>query len=222
VIVDGTLVDFENELKEFTEDQKITLTDNTDLIQLDIQQKKLTKALQLQRTQRMPTLAGFGQYGYTGSNTKEVTMNMEMGGQKVPISMPARNDLFSNGMILGLQLSVPIFSGGTNIIKEKQLKIQAMELDMQKEYLENVLNMQAIAALDNMKKAVEQVQSNKDNVRLSQKGYDISQKRYETGMGTMLELHGAALALTQSRLSYNQSVSDYLNAKAEFEKIVGL
>lgn len=222
LVVDGNLVDFESELKAFTEDQKITLTNNSDLIQLDIQQKKLTKALQIQRTQRMPTLVGFGQYGYTGSNTNEVTMTMEMGGSAIPINMPATNEWFSNGLIVGVQLNVPILNGWTNITKEKQLKIQSLQLDMQREYLESSLNVQAVAALDNMKKAVEQVESNKDNVRLAQKGYDISQKRYETGMGTMLELQGAALALTQSKLSYSQSISDYLSAKAEFEKIVGV
>lgn len=222
--VDGNLVNFEDELKAFAEDQTITLANNTDLIQLDIQQKKLTKALQIQRTSRMPTLVGFGQYGYTGSNTKEMTMSMEMEGSPAPvnITMPAMNEWYSNGLIVGLQLNVPIFGGMTNLTKEKQLKIQSLQLDMQRGYLESSLNVQAVAALDNMKKAVEQVESNKDNVRLAQKGYDISQKRYETGMGTMLELHGAALALTQSKLSYSQSISDYLSAKSEFEKIVGM
>jgi hypothetical protein len=37
----------------------------------------------------------------------------------------------------------------------------------------------------------------------------------------MLELQSAALALTQSRLSYHQAIADYLNAKADYEKIVG-
>jgi outer membrane protein TolC len=218
LVVDGNLVNFEQELKEFTENQTITLTNNTDLIQLDIQQKKLTKALQIQRTQRMPTLVGFGKYGYSGTGNKAMTMDFM--GQLMPVDKSS--EFYSDGLIVGLQLNVPILNGWTNITKEKQLKIQSLQLDMQRDYLESSLNVQAVAALDNMKKAVEQVESNKDNVRLAQKGYDISQKRYDTGMGTMLELQGAALALTQSKLSYSQSISDYLSAKSEFEKIVGM
>ncbi len=218
ITVDSKLVDFEGELKSFTEDQKISLTNNTELLQIDIQQQKLVKALQMQRTQRMPTLAGFGQYGYSGMGTNDVTM--DIGG--MPFNVNARSDWYSNGLILGLQLNVPIINGWTNITKEKQIKIQSLELDLQKEYLKSALGMQAIAALDNMKKAVEQVESNKEGVALAQKGHDISQKRYETGMGTMLELRSSQLALTQSRLSYSQAISDYLSAKAEFEKILGV
>ena len=218
MLVDGTLIDFEDELKEFAEDKQVSLTDNTNLIQLDIQQKKLVKALWLQRTQRMPTLVGFGSFTYAGAGNDNEEASMFNPMQPTPAGM----NWFDPAFAVGLQLKVPIFSGLTNITKERQLKVQALQLDMQREYLENNLNISAIAAIDNMNKAVEQVQSNKDNVRLAQKGYDISQKRYETGGGTMLELQGAALALTQSRLSYSQAISDYLSAKAEFEKIVGL
>jgi outer membrane protein TolC len=236
VVVDGTLVDFEDELKEFDKDQNTQLTNNPDLAKLDIQQKILTKALQMQRTQRMPTLVGFGQYTYAGAGNdkEEISTFNPMAGlgelfaeiipgytPEPPTPTPAGMNWYDPAIAVGLQLSIPIFSGFTHITKEKQLKIQALELNMQREYLENVLSMQAITALDNMGKAVEQVQSTKDNVRLSQKGYDISQKRYDTGAGTMLELQGAALALTQSKLSYSQAISDYLNAKSEFEKIVG-
>ncbi len=220
--VDGKLMDFESELKEVSENQKISLTNNTDLIQIDIQQKKIVKGLEMQRTQRMPTLGGFVQYGYTNTKMNAMDMTMEMAGQQIPVSIPGSNSWLSNGLIVGLQLNVPIFGGFTNTAKEKQIKIQSLELNLQRDYLESSLNMQAIVALGNMKRAVEQVESNKEGVRLAQKGYEISQKRYETGMGTMLELRSAQLALTQSRLSYNQAISDYLSAKSEFEKVLGV
>jgi outer membrane protein TolC len=72
-----------------------------------------------------------------------------------------------------------------------------------------------------MDKAVKQVEAAKKAATLAQKAYDISAKRYETGMGIMIELQNAALAVTQSRLSYQQAISDYLTAKADYEKIIG-
>ncbi len=219
--VEGNLTDFENELKLFSQNQEVALAENTDLIQMELQKQKLTKALQIQRSQRIPTLVGFGKYGYTGSDMNAVTMKMEMGGQEIPVNMPSSHEFYFDGLILGVQLNVPIFSGMTNVVKEKQLKIQSQQLDMQYEYLESNLNVQAVAALDDMQKSIEQVESNKDNIRLAQKGYDISLKRYETGMGTMLEVQNASNQLMQAKLSYNQAIASYLNAKADLEKLLG-
>ena len=37
----------------------------------------------------------------------------------------------------------------------------------------------------------------------------------------MVELQNAALAITQSQLSYRQAISDYLSAKADLDKLIG-
>ncbi|MDR3329445.1 MAG: TolC family protein [Prevotellaceae bacterium] len=196
----------------------ISLRSNADLVQLDIQQLQLQKSLQLQQSQRMPTLAGFGQYGYSGSQSKEMALNF--GGAPITIeSQPFK--MLSSGLIVGVQLSVPIFNGFTKTYKEKQIKIQVKELELQREYVEKTLTVQAQSSLDNMEKAVKQMESNKKAVALAEKGYKISGTRYNNGMGTMLELQSSALALTQSKLSYHQAISDYLSAKADYEKIAG-
>jgi outer membrane protein TolC len=109
----------------------------------------------------------------------------------------------------------------SNVYKTKQLKIQANELQIQREYIENQLSVQARISLDNMEKAVKQVTAAKNATAGAQKAYDISSKRYETGIGIMIELQSAALAVTQSQLSYQQAISDYLTAKADYEKIIG-
>lgn len=57
--------------------------------------------------------------------------------------------------------------------------------------------------------------------RASGTGYMISQKRYDTGAGTWLEMNDAELALTQARLNFNQSIYDYMVAKADLEKVLG-
>jgi outer membrane protein TolC len=215
--VEGKLTDFESGVGRLFSAQPASLDKNSDLMQLDIQQQQLQKQLELLRTQRLPTLAGFGRYGYSMSNTKAITI--DFGG--IPMAMDARKDLLLDGFIVGLQLNVPIFSGLTNTFREKQIHVSTKTLQIQRSYLKDNLNLQITVARDNMSKSIEQMEASKKGIQLAEKGYAISQERYNNGMGTMLEMRSSSQALTQAKLSYNQAIADYLSAKADYEKVIG-
>ncbi len=100
-------------------------------------------------------------------------------------------------------------------------QIQEQELLLQRDQAKSGIQLQAISALDKMNKSVKQVEAARKSVELSEKAYTISSKRYENGAGTMVELQNAALAITQSQLSYRQAISDYLSAKADLDKLIG-
>ena len=111
--VTNSLTDFEKNVVEVKTLREYDFENNPDLRQLDISRLQLQKSLQLQRTQRMPTLAAFSQYGYSGTGSKETMLNF---GQ-VPIQVEASRDWFSQGLIVGLQLRVPLTGIFTNTIK---------------------------------------------------------------------------------------------------------
>ena len=69
---------------------------------------------------------------------------------------------------------------------------------------------------------VEQVFSTKDVVAQAEKGYEISQKLYDTGIGTLLELNDAQLGLTQASLAFTQAIYNFLAAKADLDKTLGI
>ena len=217
VHVEGKLTDFSLNAPGLSDAQAISLDNNSDLIQLGIQQKQLQKQLQLQRSLRLPTLAGFGRYGYSLSAIKYTKIKFG----EMPMEIQARKDLLPDGFIVGLQLSVPIFSGLTNTLKEKKIEVSVKTLELQRSYIEDNLTLQVTAALDNMSKAVKQMDASKKGIQLAEKGYSISQERYNQGMGTMLEMRSSSQALTQAKLSYNQAIADYLIAKADYEKVIG-
>ena len=196
----------------------LTLKSNTDLKQLNIQQQQLQKGLTMQRTQRMPTLVAFSTYGYQGMANRATQINF--GG--MPIQVEKSSDWYSQGLLVGLQMNVPLTGIYTNIAKEKQTEIQINQLAMQRNYLEESLNLQVKAAVNDMDKAIKQAESAKGNEKLAQKGYNISLSRYETGMGTVLELQNASLSLTQAQLSYKQAIVSYLNSKADLDKTLGI
>ncbi len=217
VEVVGKLDDFKEQIVPARSLTEFSFDNNSDLRQLDIGRKQLQKSLQLQRTQRMPTLAAFAQSGYTGMGTKET--ELDFGG--LPIVTEARKDWFSSGTLVGLQLRIPITDIFTGNSKEKQIKIQEESLLLQREQAFNAIQLQAETNLDMMNKSVEQVGAAVRSVELAEKAYDISSKRYENGAGSMIELQNASLAITQARLSYHQAISEYLNARADLEKLLG-
>jgi outer membrane protein TolC len=73
-----------------------------------------------------------------------------------------------------------------------------------------------------MAASTEQVMSNKEAVLQAEKGRTIAEKRYEVGRGTILELNSSEVALTQAKLTYNQSIFDYLVAKADLDLVMGV
>ena len=58
-------------------------------------------------------------------------------------------------------------------------------------------------------------------VELAEKEVSISEKRYEVGKGTILELNSSQVSLTNTRLSYNNTIYDYLVAKSDLNKVLG-
>ncbi len=202
----GSLSDFEaNMYNDALLIDTTSLNKNTDLTQFDIKASQLQHSLKIQKASWWPTLAASFNYQY-----------MSMG-----------NDPFSFGYkwfpysTVGVSLSVPLFQGGARVYKQKQLNIQLDELKDQRQNLRHSLELQTISYLDNIKKAMEKIASNKEGLRQAEKAVEISEKRYEVGSGTYLDITNSQLAYIQAGLSYNQSIYDYLTAKSDLEKLLG-
>jgi len=123
--------------------------------------------------------------------------------------------------MLGISLSVPIFQGGTRLYKSKQLKIQQDELKDQRDNIKKGIELQMLTSLDNIKKAIEKIESNKKAMSQAEKAMTISKKRYEVGSGTFLDITNSELAYITAGLSYNQSIYDFLTSRSDLEKILG-
>jgi outer membrane protein TolC len=165
----------------------------------------LKRNLKLKYTNFMPSLALSFQYMYTTLGNDWKFKNYDWN----PYST------------LGLSLSIPLFKGG-NFSQVKQAKLQLKQLDQTRLHTERQLKMQAQSYLDNMAASTEQVVSNKEAVLQAEKGRTIAEKRYEVGRGTILELNSSEVALTQAQLTYNQSIYDYLVAKADLDLVMGV
>lgn len=205
ITCEGTLTDFEAELYADYIATDTSLVDNTNLRQLDIQNRQLAAKLQMEKFDFLPTLSLSGLYQWNAMNN-----NFKFNDYKWnPYSM------------IGVKLTIPIFSGGTRTNKVKQTQVSIAQLNLQRDDLERNLKLSIKQSIDNMSTCVKRFTAAQRGVSQAEKGYVIAQKRYETGAGTLLELNDSELALTQSKLNFNQAIYDYVVAKSELEKVLG-
>ena len=181
------------------------LVNNTTMKQLELNRLMLQKNIKSLRTNFMPTLGLGYSYQYQSMNND---------------SWNVFNYNYGSSSSLVLSLSIPVYKA-SNFTKLKSNRIQMRQLDQNRLDTERKLNMQITSYQDNMSASSEQVSSNKENVMQAEKAVQIAGKRYEVGKGTVLELNTSQVQLTEAELTYNQSIYDYLVAKANLDQVLG-
>lgn len=189
------------------------LTDNSTLKQLDLQYEQMKLQLKTANASRLPVVAAFGQASYTGNDMAPF------------LGLGADGDtskyFWTHPISVGVQISVPIFAGLTKMNQSRSIKNQMAQLDLQRTYAREQIGVQLRNAMTTLFTSREQMYAQQTAVAQAEKAYSISQTRYNAGAGTMLELNTAQLNLTQARLSYSQTIYDYLSAQAEYDRILG-
>lgn len=181
------------------------LVNNTTMKQLELNRLMLQKNIKSLRTNFMPTLGLGYSYQYQSMNND---------------SWNVFNYNYGSSSSLVFSLSIPLYKA-SNFTKLKSNRIQMRQLDQNRLDTERKLNMQITSYQDNMSASSEQISSNKENVMQAEKAVQIAGKRYEVGKGTVLELNTSQVQLTEAELTYNQSIYDYLVAKADLDQVLG-
>ena len=192
---------FANQLKE----EDMSLENNTTMKQFELNMKLLEKNVKSLKTNFMPTLSMSFSYQYQSLYNPNIKFF---------------DYTWSNSSSLMFNLSIPLYRA-SNFTKVKSARIQMRQLDWNRIDTERKLNMQVVSYRNNMTASSEQVVSNKENVMQAEKAVQIAGKRYEVGKGTVLELNSSQVSLTQAQLTYNQSIYDYLVAKADLDQVLG-
>lgn len=205
IMPDISLNDLTDEMWAYPIDNSISLQDNSSLRSLEIQKTLLSKNVTLKKFAWIPTLGASYNLSWTSLSN----------------GSPFRNQQFNPYSYVGLALSVPIFSGGSKLYGLKQAQVQLKEIDLQKDYLINSLNMQVDLAIDNINREAAQISSSKESVLQAKKAYEIMQKSFEIGAASYLELRDAELANTSAQLVYLQAIYNYLVSSSELDLLLG-
>lgn len=206
VVINDKLENYENALVlAEVDDTEAALQNNSAMRQFDINREMLDRALKIQRTSFMPTVS----FSLTGQYQSLYNKNWSLWDYD-----------WSPSASFTIGISIPIFTA-SNWTKLKTTKLQISELEDNRLNTRRQLAMSAQSYMHNMASSIVQVESNKEAVRQADKAVTIAAKRYDVGKGTILELNQSEVALTQSQLTYNQSIYDYLVNKSELDYTLG-
>jgi len=181
------------------------LNDNSDLRQLDIQYNQLKKTKEMQIAEYYPTLDASFSYLWNAMAN----------------DFRFKNYRWDPYAFVGVSLKVPLFSGGKRYNQVKQTSIGIRQMEWQRDEIQRNLRVTLKQYHDEMNTSIKQYHAARKGVEQAEKGYYISVKRYDTGDGTLLEINDSQLSLTNARLNLNQSVYNFLIARAELEKTLG-
>lgn len=182
-----------------------SIDNNSSLRSLDIATKLARQNVDLKKFAYIPTIG--------------VSYNLNW--MSLSNGSPFKNQEFNPYSNVSLAVNVPIFSGLQRWNQVKQAQVQVKELELQREQLVNSLRMQVEIAIDNMNMEARQISSSKEGVHQADKAYEIVQKSFEIGAATYLELRDGELARTSARLSYFQSIYNFLCSSSQLNLLIG-
>lgn len=208
----ATELDIEGQLSDYTEEllasalnttDTVSFENNTNLLQLRLQDKMLSHTIKMTKFQYIPTLSAQFAYNYNAmGNTFDMNWN--------PYS------------VVALSLNIPIFDGFSKRNNIRQYKKTQDILRLNIEDTERNLNIALENYRDKMNTSVKRFTAAEATLEMAQKSYNISEKMYELGKATLVELNDAQLALTQAQLTMSQAIYQFMTNKAAIDELMGV
>lgn len=177
---------------------------------IEFQQLNTARALQNEqvnyyRTSFLPTVSAFFNYDLAYESQKT-------------------SDLFSNSYpssLIGISISIPIFTGFSRLNSLKKAKLQEQILDWQQTDLKSQIYTQYTTALATYKSNFYNLQLLQKNVTLARRTYFVVDLQYKQGIVAYLNVITAESNLISSEISYINALFTLLSSKIDLEKAMG-
>jgi outer membrane protein TolC len=171
---------------------------NLDYKLIELQEEIAKKQITLKKASNLPSLVAF--YSYT-EKIKEPLFDMT-----------PKN-------VVGLTLSIPIFSGGQRYTQLNQAKIDYNITENTKELLTKQLSIQERQLRYTYNNLIEQYNAQKDNVDIAKEVLEKMNLKYQQGMVSSLELTSANNDYLTAESNFTNILLQLLNAELSLRKI---
>ena len=167
----------------------------------------------------MPTLAAFGNLGYS-------TQSPDIGGlfkteSAVEDGAELGPDKWYPFSSFGVSLSVPIFSGLQRTYQVQQARLALKKVDNDFTSLRAAIDLQIKSAAISYQNAMNSLRSQEANRKLAENVARVTKIKYEQGVGSNIEVIDAESSLKQSQINYFDALYAALVAKVDLDKAYG-
>jgi outer membrane protein TolC len=182
------------------------LNNNPEFQILKAQSQLEKQQVRVASSYRKPVLSLVGQY-----QVQSQANDLEYGNAHYPSSS-----------FVGLQLSVPLFTGLSTQARVKHAELSKTQSDLRVYHTQENLRARVHEAIASNKEALLRLENTAIVQETAQLSYNIIQYRYKNGISPRLELTDAELALSTAQSNYLEAVYDYLAARIQLRKLTGV
>jgi len=123
--------------------------------------------------------------------------------------------------LIGLNISLPLFNGGSTVAKIKKAKIELQQVENQMSALKNNIDNELSQAKLNYMSSVATVEFQKKNMQLAENVFSQTKKKFEAGAGSNTEISAAQADLVAAQNNFMNALYAALIAKVDLLKASG-
>ncbi|MCX7735992.1 MAG: TolC family protein [Candidatus Kapabacteria bacterium] len=202
IVINGMIEYNEQQINDIENLIQTAYKNNLTLKTLELKKKVDEAFVNVERSSLYPSLYAFGSFEFAGSSDK---LNFDT----------------YNSSVVGIGLSINLFQGNRTNQKIEQSKVTVNQTEMTINSMKDVISFQLRTTYNDLNRIKTLIESQKSNVALADKAYQISLVRYKEGTGTQLEIQNSELALRQAKTNLLQSLYDYNIAMIEIDNLIG-
>ncbi len=136
-------------------------------------------------------------------------------------STPLSNANWPTSSAVGLQLTMPLFTGFRISAKVEQARIAQLQTRTRVEDLKATIRAEIEVRVLNFRESQKRIEVQSKTTSVAERSYNISRLRFKEGIGSRLELTDAELQLNKAKTNYLQAIYDNLVATTQLEKALG-
>ncbi|MDC8005934.1 TolC family protein [Aureisphaera galaxeae] len=187
-------------------DQSLSVEDNVDYkIAYNLTEQRSLE-MKLEKSRALPSLRAFVNYG-TQANSNE-------------FSFLDSEQLWFQSSVLGVNMTIPVFSSGMRSAKTQRAKIALEQAETELEETVQNIKLEHDTAKNNYQFSIDKYDNAKKNLNLAERIENKNQIKFSEGIATSFELRQAQLQLYTAQQQYFQSMLDLINSKANLETVL--
>lgn len=186
-------------------------TSNVDLKVLREKDLIAEKDVKISELSMAPTLTAIGQVGFKNGYVPRIN------GEQ-----PDFTDDFKLNTVLGIKLTIPVYSGGRGALGTSIAKVGRDQLKYSQEAVNQGLKRDLEAAQNDYYNAKNKLDLSEKNVFQAQYALKLANARYKNGVITQVEIEATQTALREAQLTQLQYQYQMTQAKLELNRLTGI